>query len=305
MLGVDRQRLPARRQQPKAPARRPAARRSAARPRLRGARSCRGPEAGAVLPRARAGPPSGDYRNARERRAAPAAHRRAAPRSPRWRAGRSTHSGPSSLDADAVGQLQREACLAASARARHGQKPGAVESSLQPDELGLAADERSPGHHARESSQKRGQLWPGGRCFPRPEPVRVSCSMSVPSADEVAVDGIGRMAPGNRSGALRSISDLPRPPGCRWWVMRTSWSARLGCISIAERWAGRYGADRRVSISDGGAWLGSATRMRSTRILRERPEGFRRWRDQEVVSREISMLAGESSAAGVFIARGR
>lgn len=36
--------------------------------------------------------------------------------------------------------------------------------------------------------------------------------MGVSSADEVAVDGTGRTAPGNGRSALRSIADLPGPP---------------------------------------------------------------------------------------------
>ena len=127
--------------------------------------------------------------------------------------------------------------------------------------------------------------------------------MSVSSADQAAVDGVGRTAPGNIRNALRSISDLPHPPrlplvGNAHQLVRTS-----RVHSIAERWAGRYGPIVRVDIGRR-RLVGISDADEIHRILRERPQGFRRWRDQEVVSREISMLAGESSAAGVFIAEG-
>ena len=57
---------------------------------------------------------------------------------------------------DAIGQLERQTCLAASSGTRHGQQLGADEHPLQLDELGLAADQRTHGHHPCESSQKRG-----------------------------------------------------------------------------------------------------------------------------------------------------
>ena len=73
--------------------------------------------------------------------------------------------------------------------------------------------------------------------------------------------------------------------------------------TVCERWAGRGGPIVRVDIGRR-RLVGISDADEIHRILRERPQGFRRWRDQEVVSREISMLAGESSAAGVFIAEG-
>jgi cytochrome P450 len=99
----------------------------------------------------------------------------------------------------------------------------------------------------------------------------------------------------------RTIADLPHPPrlpllGNAHQLLRTS---RLHLT--AERWAQRYGPIVRVDIGRRRI-VGISDPDEIHRILRARPQGFRRWRDQEIVSREISLLAGETT--GVFIAEG-
>jgi cytochrome P450 len=125
--------------------------------------------------------------------------------------------------------------------------------------------------------------------------------MSVSQADEAAVDGARRSAPGNGRSALRSISDLPGPPrlpllGNAHQLARTS---RIHLT--AERWARRYGPIVRVDIGRRRI-VGISDADEIHRILRERPDGFRRWSEQEIVVREMG--PGEMSPAGVFVAEG-
>lgn len=96
--------------------------------------------------------------------------------------------------------------------------------------------------------------------------------------------------------ATRSIADLPTPPrlpliGNAHQLARTS---RIH--STAERWAKRYGPIVRVDLGRRRI-VGLADAEEIHRILRERPEGFRRWREQETVF-------GEMGSLGVFTAEG-
>ena len=96
--------------------------------------------------------------------------------------------------------------------------------------------------------------------------------------------------------ATRSIADLPTPPrlpliGNAHQLLRTS---RLHLV--AEEWARRYGPIVRVDIGRRRI-VGLADPDELHRILRERPDGFRRWREQQTV-------LGEMGAPGVFAAEG-
>ena len=72
----------------------------------------------------------------------------------------------------------------------------------------------------------------------------------------------------------------------------------------AERWSRRYGSIVRVDIGRRRI-VGISDAEEIHRILRERPDAFRRWREKEIVTREMGMLAGKGdAAAGVFIAEG-
>src|ERR1700678_2912092 len=96
--------------------------------------------------------------------------------------------------------------------------------------------------------------------------------------------------------ATRSIADLPTPPrlpliGNAHQLLRTS---RLHLV--AEEWARRYGPIVRVDIGRRRI-VGLADPDELHRILRERPDSFRRWREQQTV-------LGEIGAPGVFAAEG-
>ena len=123
--------------------------------------------------------------------------------------------------------------------------------------------------------------------------------MSVSSADEVAVDGTEPTV-GNGKGALgRSISDLPGPPRLPLLGNAHQLFAPRALHLTAERWAGRYGPIFRVDIGPRRI-VGISDLDEINRILRDRPQGFRRWRDQEIVSQEMSMLAGEVRRGCVY-----
>lgn len=93
----------------------------------------------------------------------------------------------------------------------------------------------------------------------------------------------------------RSIADLPAPPGLPG--LGNAHQIRPTTLhSTAERWCERYGPifrfdlgrRRIVCIADLDA---------INAVLRDRPEGFRRWRN-------LKENAGESGFTGVFVAEG-
>jgi cytochrome P450 len=94
----------------------------------------------------------------------------------------------------------------------------------------------------------------------------------------------------------RTIDELPWPPGLPLLGNAHQLARASRLHTVCERWADRYGpilrADigrrRIVGISDA-----DAVNM----ILRERPEGFRRWSVQQVVFDEMGL-------SGVFTAEG-
>jgi hypothetical protein len=83
--------------------------------------------------------------------------------------------------------------------------------------------------------------------------------------------------------ATRSIDDLPTPPrlpliGNAHQLLRTS---RLHLV--AEEWARRYGPIVRVQVGPRRTIVNISDADEIHRILRERPDCFRRWRAQEIV----------------------
>jgi cytochrome P450 len=96
--------------------------------------------------------------------------------------------------------------------------------------------------------------------------------------------------------SVRQISDLPSPPrlpllGNAHQLVRSS---RVHLK--AEEWSRRYGPIVRVDIGRRRI-VGISDPEAINEILRERPEGFRRWREQEAVSREMG-------PTGVVVAEG-
>jgi Cytochrome P450 len=99
----------------------------------------------------------------------------------------------------------------------------------------------------------------------------------------------------------RTIADLPGPPrlpllGNAHQLARTS---RLHLT--AEGWARRYGPIVRVSIGKRRI-VGISDASEIHRILRERPDGYRRWSEQEIVVREMGSEG--LLPPGVFVAEG-
>ncbi|MGO9247161.1 MAG: cytochrome P450 [Solirubrobacteraceae bacterium] len=125
--------------------------------------------------------------------------------------------------------------------------------------------------------------------------------MAVSAADEAAVVGARRSASGNGRSAPRSVSDLPGPPGLPL-LGNAHQLARTSRLHLtAEQWARRYGPIIRVDIGRRRI-VGISDSEEIHRILRERPDGFRRWSEQEIVVREMG--PGEMRPAGVFVAEG-
>ncbi len=99
--------------------------------------------------------------------------------------------------------------------------------------------------------------------------------------------------------ATRSIADLPGPRRLPL-IGNAHQLARTSRVHLAaERWARRYGPIVRVDIGRRRI-VGIADADEIHRILRERPDGFRRWRDQEIIAREMP----PGTATGVFLAEG-
>jgi cytochrome P450 len=86
----------------------------------------------------------------------------------------------------------------------------------------------------------------------------------------------------------RSIAELPSPPGLPL-LGNAHQLARASRIHlVSERWARRYGPIVRVQVGRRRI-VGIADPDAINAILRDRPEGFRRWREQEVVFDEIGL----------------
>ena len=114
--------------------------------------------------------------------------------------------------------------------------------------------------------------------------------MSVPSADEVAVDGAGRTALGNGRSALRSISDLPGPR--RLPLIGNAHRVRTAQFhAIAEGWCERYGPIFRFDLGPRRIVVIADPEEINT-VLRERPDGYRRWREIESVAQELAGSVG-------------
>jgi cytochrome P450 len=99
----------------------------------------------------------------------------------------------------------------------------------------------------------------------------------------------------------RSIAELPGPRGLPLIGNAHQLVPVSGLHQRAERWARRYGPIFRVDVGRRRTVVNVSDPDEIHRILRERPDGFRRWRDQEIVAKEI---AGRDGPAGVFIAEG-
>lgn len=107
----------------------------------------------------------------------------------------------------------------------------------------------------------------------------------------------------NTTAATRSIRDLPGPPGLPL-IGNAHQLARTSRMHlVAEDWARRYGPIVRVRVGPRRTVVNVSDPDEIHRILRERPDGFRRWRDQEVVVRE--MVGNGPGRLGVFIAEGQ
>ena len=100
--------------------------------------------------------------------------------------------------------------------------------------------------------------------------------------------------------ATRSIADLPGPRAAAADRQRSPARSEPPVLHLAaEGWARRYGPIVRVDIGRRRI-VGIADADEIHRILRERPDGFRRWRDQEIIAKEMP----PGTATGVFLAEG-
>ena len=94
----------------------------------------------------------------------------------------------------------------------------------------------------------------------------------------------------------RSIADLPSPPGLPL-IGNAHQLARASRVHlVSERWARRYGPIIRVDVARRRI-IGISDIDAINEILRERPDGFRRWREQKAIVDELGM-------GGVFAAEG-
>lgn len=104
--------------------------------------------------------------------------------------------------------------------------------------------------------------------------------------------------------ALRSIEDLPGPAG----LPILGNAHRLFPVSkvhtVFEDWHRRYGPIFRARIGRREV-IGVGDAEAIGEILRDRPEGFRRWRDLEQIIREMNEVVGPGAdTPGVFAAEG-
>jgi cytochrome P450 len=98
----------------------------------------------------------------------------------------------------------------------------------------------------------------------------------------------------------RSIAELPAPRGLPL-LGNAHQLARTSRLHLtAEKWARRFGPIVRLDIGRRRI-VAISDAEEIHRILRERPQGFRRWRDQETV---IMEMGSPESSPGVFIAEG-
>ena len=95
--------------------------------------------------------------------------------------------------------------------------------------------------------------------------------------------------------ATRSIADLPGPPGLPG--LGNAHQLRPSSLhATAEEWCARYGPIFRFDLARRRVVCVGDTQSINA-ILRERPEGFRRWR-------ELERNADETDMKGVFVAEG-
>jgi cytochrome P450 len=96
--------------------------------------------------------------------------------------------------------------------------------------------------------------------------------------------------------ATRSIAELPGPRGLPLLgnALQLARASRIHLTS--ERWARRYGPIARVEVGRRRI-IGISDSDAINAILRDRPEGFRRWAEQEAVFDEMG-LSGVFSAEG-------
>ncbi len=123
--------------------------------------------------------------------------------------------------------------------------------------------------------------------------------MSVSGTDEATLDGARRSAPAHGRGALRSISDLPGPP--RLPLLGNAHQVRASRLHLtAEEWRERYGPIFRFDLGPKRiVVIGDLDEV--NRVLRDRPDGFRRAREVEGSELGFDDVFG---ADGVFSAEG-
>jgi cytochrome P450 len=94
---------------------------------------------------------------------------------------------------------------------------------------------------------------------------------------------------------VRSIKDLPGPP--RLPVLGNAHQVRTSTLhSVAERWCERYGPVFRFDLGPRRiVCIGELETINA--VLRDRPQGFRRWR-------ELKERSDEGGMSGVFVAEG-
>ncbi|MBS0445568.1 MAG: cytochrome P450 [Proteobacteria bacterium] len=96
--------------------------------------------------------------------------------------------------------------------------------------------------------------------------------------------------------ALRSIDDLPGPRG--WPILgNLAQIERARIHQSIEAWARAYGPYFRVRLGRRRALVVTDHQALAT-ILRDRPDGFRRTRQLEVIGREMGLMPGVFSAQG-------